>query len=143
MRPKSVTGDKARRRIAIGCAAAAILLATVIRVVRLEPGPSEGRTAHEAAMRYSIVMSEIPTQPGEERAPEFIYELWDVEGGSAFFGTAKEHEALSLVARALQKFGQSYVENLMLIRVDRDGYPSVVADGPTLVKHARTAPHAN
>jgi hypothetical protein len=114
----------------------AVLLSTVIRVVRLDRPTS--RQAREPLMDYSITMSDsdmapIPLLTGT------VYEICDVEAQGAIWATATESEAVEFVSKCYRDFGAEYVESMSIVRWDEDGNAALIAKGIEIVDRCQAS----
>jgi hypothetical protein len=67
------------------------------------------------------------------------YELWSKASRSVVGAFDSEAEALAAVREALAHHGRGYAEELAVVREDRRGRSSLLAEGTQLVDRAVTA----
>ena len=68
-----------------------------------------------------------------------IYELFDTETGNIIGSYRSQHEALRVLKSAIDAYGASYAEAIVLGVRDREGYPKAIAEGDKLMKLALKA----
>lgn len=65
-----------------------------------------------------------------------IYELWDMNSLNLVGSYDNEAEALNVVAGAIARYGDGYVEGLALVHENSHGQSRTLAEGTTLLERS-------
>jgi hypothetical protein len=69
------------------------------------------------------------------------FELWSKESRSILAAFGTEEAALAAVLAAAKTHGESYIENLAIIREDSRGRSTPMAEGAELLRRAKAGIH--
>lgn len=70
------------------------------------------------------------------------YEIWETDSGNVVGGYDTEADALAVVCDTIAVYGEGAVTSWLLLREDRRGASTSVAQGVDLAAYALRSPHA-